>query len=59
MLALRRDPVLTEEVEKRFIELIQEFTDNVYMLQYHAEELHKAEEEEKGEKRTGLISLKD
>jgi hypothetical protein len=50
--------VLTEELEKRFIEHIKEFTDNVYMLQYHAEELHQAEEEKK-EKRTGKISLKD
>jgi hypothetical protein len=58
MLALRREPVLTEELEKRFIEHIKEFTDNVYMLQYHAEELHQAEEEKK-EKRTGKISLKD
>lgn len=59
MLTLRREPIFTEELEARFVELISEFTNNVYMLQYHAEDLHKAEEEKAKEKRTGKISLKD
>jgi hypothetical protein len=58
MLSLKRNPTFDKETENRFIELIKEFTDNVYMLQYHAKELHE-EEEEKNESRSGVISLKE
>ncbi|GAB4270537.1 MAG: F0F1 ATP synthase subunit alpha [Candidatus Rifleibacteriota bacterium] len=46
MLELKREPVLSTDIEKRITELIQEFIDNVYMLQYHAKELHKNDEEQ-------------
>jgi F-type H+-transporting ATPase subunit alpha len=45
----RKNPDLTPEMEKNFIELIEEFLNNVYMLQYHPERY--AAEKEKREAR--------
>jgi F-type H+-transporting ATPase subunit alpha len=39
---LKKNPDMTTEKAQRFIELISEFKKQVYMVQYHAEELHQA-----------------
>jgi F-type H+-transporting ATPase subunit alpha len=58
MLELKQKPDITTEMEERFKALIKEFTDNVYMFQYHAKELHE-EESVQSKKGNRLLSVKD
>ena len=47
----REKPELTPEMEKRFVELIGEFLNNVYMLQYHPERYQAEKERREAEER--------
>ncbi len=47
----KEKPELTPEMEKRFMELIEEFLNNVYMLQYHPERYQAEKERREAEER--------